>query len=348
MNPEWSSPELLQPISGERPCGEDLEDTQLLASFDAFRLYGRTTSVDAPEEEEGDERQALAEKREPPDWQQIKQQSLDALRQSKDLRLLAHLGTAALRTDGLSAFLETLKIASAWLEQYWQEAFPAIDGDGFVRRSALNNFADPMAVVDGIRRAPLVKSRQHGMFTLRDLDIAAGQLTPGKHDRPVDTAQITAAFASVPLDELTALHQGVTDGIQALKAIDARMRNDIGTEAAPTFDPLLAQLTKAERTLRTHLATRTEVAPGEGVGADGEAQAGAAGPGFSGAIRTREDALRALDAVAAYFRVHEPSSPVPLFCDRARRLVDKPFLDVLADIAPEAVPAARVASGVRD
>jgi type VI secretion system protein ImpA len=346
MNPEWSSTELLQPISAERPCGQDLEDTQLLASFDAFRLYGRTTPVDGTAEAE-DGRQALEVKSEPPDWREIKEKSLEALRESKDLRLLAHLGTAVLRTDGLPAFLETLKIASVWLDQYWQETYPAIDGDGIVRRSALNNFADTMAVIDGLRRVPLVASREHGAFTLRDLDISAGQLTPGKNDSRKDAAQISAAFASVPLEELTTLQQGVSDAINALKAIDTKMRAEIGTEAAPTFDPLLTQLAKADRTIRTQLAARPEMAA-EGAAVDGDGQAAAAGPGFSGAIRTRDEAMRALDAVAEYFRRNEPSSPVPLFCERARRLVDKPFLDVLADIAPEAVAAARVASGVRD
>ncbi len=53
-----------------------------------------------------------------------------------------------------------------------------------------------------------------------------------------------------------------------------------------------------------------------------------------GAIRSRQDAIRALDAVAEFFRRNEPSSPIPLFVDRAKRLVSKDFLEVLADIAP--------------
>ena len=66
-----------------------------------------------------------------------------------------------------------------------------------------------------------------------------------------------------------------------------------------------------------------------------------------GVIKSREDAIRALDAVAEFFRRNEPSSPVPLFCDRAKRLVSKDFLEVLADIAPEALAQARAAGGVR-
>jgi type VI secretion system protein ImpA len=51
--------------------------------------------------------------------------------------------------------------------------------------------------------------------------------------------------------------------------------------------------------------------------------------------------------VAEYFRQHEPSSPIPMFLERAKRLVAKDFLEVLADIAPEALAVARLAGGVR-
>ena len=67
-----------------------------------------------------------------------------------------------------------------------------------------------------------------------------------------------------------------------------------------------------------------------------------------GAIRSRQDAIRALDAAAEFFRRNEPSSPVPMFVERAKRLVAKDFLEVLADIAPEALPQARAAGGIRE
>jgi type VI secretion system protein ImpA len=55
-----------------------------------------------------------------------------------------------------------------------------------------------------------------------------------------------------------------------------------------------------------------------------------------------------LDAAAEFFRRNEPSSPIPLFLERAKRLVSKDFLEVLADVAPDALPQARSAGGLRD
>ena len=44
----------------------------------------------------------------------------------------------------------------------------------------------------------------------------------------------------------------------------------------------------------------------------------------------------------------EPSSPIPLLLERAKRLVSKDFLEVLADIAPDALATARTAAGLKD
>src|SRR3954451_24385700 len=199
MSARWESAPLLQPISADRPCGESLEDTELLASFDTFRLFGQSRPLDAPAEP--DEKR-IPKPVESPEWVDIRDRALDALARSKDLRLLAYLGTAVLRTDGLPAFSDTLQIASQWLEQYWSQTYPLVDEDAVLRRNALNCFADPMAIVDALRRVPLVRSRQHGTFSLRDVDIATNQLAANDGDTAADQAQIHRAFASMPVTDL--------------------------------------------------------------------------------------------------------------------------------------------------
>ena len=66
-----------------------------------------------------------------------------------------------------------------------------------------------------------------------------------------------------------------------------------------------------------------------------------------GIIQSRLEAIRAIDAVVLFFRTHEPSSPVPLLMERAKRLVAKDFMQVLAEIAPEGLPQAQLAAGIR-
>jgi type VI secretion system protein ImpA len=153
------------------------------------------------------------------------------------------------------------------------------------------------------------------------------------------------AFKEMAVDELTAADRGATDGIAALNAIDARMRSEGGPEVAPDFGPLLTHLAKLVKIYRDELSSRGETAGGV-AGADGQPAAAA---GFAGGvINSRQDAIRALDAVADYFRRNEPSSPIPLFVERAKRLVAKDFLEVLADIAPDALAVARSAGGLKE
>jgi len=344
MNARWDSGPLLQPISAEQPCGESLEDTGLLASFDAFRLFGQSRPLDTPPDE-GEKR--VPKPPESREWLEIRDKASEALAQSKDLRLLATLGVALLRTDGIPGFSETVQVASKWLELYWSQVYPAVDEDVIARRNALNCFADPMAVLDGVRRVPLVRSRQHGMFSLRDSDIATHQQPPPEGSAPIDENQVNAAFASAALQELNDLQASVTAAIDAIQKIDARMRDAAGSEAAPGFDPLTAQFKRISLVLRAQLAAHPE---GAATAQDGSApdENAAATPSISGVVKSRQDAIRALDAVAEFFKRTEPSSPIPMFLARAKRLVSKDFLEVLADIAPEAVPYARAAGGLRE
>jgi len=307
-----SSQALLEPISADAPCGESLEDTPLLASFDAFRVFGQRHGLDPP-----------------PPWADIKSRALEALAKSKDLRVLAFLGSATLRTDGFSAFADTLTVAAKWLEMYWNPVFPVVSEDAILRRNALNCFADPMGVVDG----------------LRDIDVAAGQIAPKEGEpRPTD-AQISSAFGEMPVEELVALHASSAAAVAALKSIDRQMREAAGSEATPEFDGLSSQLVRIERFLASQLALR----PGHEVASsEGEASTEGGGQLRGGVIGSRQEAIAALDAVADFFRRTEPSSPIPLFLARAKRLVSKDFLEVLADIAPDAVAQARVAGGLRD
>jgi type VI secretion system protein ImpA len=114
---------------------------------------------------------------------------------------------------------------------------------------------------------------------------------------------------------------------------------------APDFAPLTTQLAKLSRVCRDQLALRT----GDGTEAAAAGAAGGEGGAMAvGAIKSRQDAIRALEAVAEFFRRNEPSSPIPLIVDRAKRLVSKDFLEVLGDIAPDAVSTARAAGGLRD
>jgi type VI secretion system protein ImpA len=53
-------------------------------------------------------------------------------------------------------------------------------------------------------------------------------------------------------------------------------------------------------------------------------------------IGSRSQALELLRLVQLYFRHSEPSSPVPMLCERARALGERDFMGVLRDVLPKA------------
>jgi len=349
MGGPWNSAGLLEPISPEEPCGKNLDDSDALSLLDSYQIFGQS-SLDPEPPDKDKPASARKEARKgdrPPNWQEVQELAAGLLAKSKDLRVLAHLSAAVLRTEGVPSFFQTVTIASRWLESFWSQVFPLMEEDAIFRRNALNCLADRAAILDGIRRAPLVSSRQHGRFCLRDLEVVAGSAQPSGTDAPPTDAQVSAAFAEMPIEELRALRTGAAGAESALRGIDEKVRGESGIEAAPAFDPLIAQLKQLDAALLARVAAHPAA-----VAADAEGAAGAGDGGGGaiavGAIRSRQDAIRALDAAAEFFRRNEPSSPVPLLVDRAKRLVAKDFLEVLADVAPEALPSARAAGGIRD
>ena len=349
MSARWESEELLlQPIAADQPCGENLEDTALLASFDTFRLFGQAQAARRAGRRRM--RSGYRSRRNRPNGRRFATRRSGALQKSKDLRLLAHLGTALLRTDGLPAFAETLNVASQWLETHWSQIYPLVDEDAILRRNALNCFADPMAVVDGLRRCRWSAAGSTAPSACATSTSRRGQPAPAtatdKRTRPGQRRRLP----SMPLDELTQLHDE-RDQRRGLAAEDrrddARGRGGLGGDAE------LRPADGAARQNEPGAAGAARVASGSASRwrrcrrRSRRGDAGARALHVGGAIKSRQDAIRALDAVADFFRQTEPSSPIPLFLERAKRLVSKDFLEVLADIAPDAVAQARAAGGLK-
>jgi type VI secretion system protein ImpA len=321
----------------------NLEDSGDLALLDAFQIFGQD-SLEPPPKTEGEAPRRESRKSDrPPNWIELEEVVLQCLAKSKDLRVLAHLGACALRNQGFPAFVDVLGVASRWLEGHWAELYPVVDEDAVLRTNSLSSFADRAAIIDGLRRTPLYTGPL-GRFSLRDLERISAPVSADEGSGPADSG-IRAAFAAMPIEDLRTLHARAVEAGATLRAIDQRMQDSAGVEAAPTFGPILAQFSLLAASLKTRLAEHPNAVAG--VDEAGPA-AGTPGEVAVGAVRSRQDAIRALDAVAEFFRRSEPSSPVPLLVDRAKRLVSKNFLEVLADVAPGALSEAKSASGIRD
>ena len=87
------------------------------------------------------------------------------------------------------------------------------------------------------------------------------------------------------------------------------------------------------------LSSLSAVNPGDGNPGDGSQQPQAtdsAGNPAQYSVKSRSQAIALLDQVQRFFRAAEPSSPVPMLCERARALAERDFMGVLRDVLPKA------------
>jgi type VI secretion system protein ImpA len=332
---------LLSPISDADPCGADLE-------YDAAFTALERAAQSKPEQQIG----TTVVPAEDPDWKAVQKQAAELLARSKDLRVATQLAAALLRTSGWPGFAQGLAVLRGLAERYWQAVHPRLDADDndpTQRVNVLMSLASPEALA-AVRTTPLVASRAVGRFSLKDIEIAAGDApAPAQGDAP-STATLDAALADCDLAELQATDAALRACVDALAGLEAVVNEHVGAASAPSFGRLTALVRRAAGFISEGVARRSPVA-GTAAGANGHGPAGGvisrggSGSPLTGEISSREDVIRALDKICAYYARQEPSSPIPLFLERCKRLVTMSFVDIVKDLVPDAMTQVEVLRG---
>jgi type VI secretion system protein ImpA len=324
----------LQPVAGANPCGSDIE-------YDPAFLELERMVRGKPEQQIG----KTVVSAEEPDWEAVAKAAAALLLRTKDLRIAFHLTRALLHAEGFAGMRDGLAVLRGLVERYWYQLYPRLDpdegNDPTFRLNILMGLCDPAAVTDRFRTVPLVAGRSFGRFSLRDLAIASGELPATAGVDPPKTAAIDGAFAECPVADLQATEQAVRESLDHLVALETSTSARVGVAQAPSFSKLSGLIRQAQRILVARLDRRGVTAaplaigsPGDATIADAPAQAPAPVPGT---ITSREDVVRFLDRMCEYYERNEPSSPVPLLLRRCKRLVSANFLDIVRDVAPDAV-----------
>ena len=326
---------LLQPITDVAPCGENLE-------YDA--AFGELERIAKGKEEKRSGAEIIPA--EEPKWPDVAEAADGLLKRTHDLRVMAHLTHAALYVDGFAGLAAGLRVAHGWLQTFWDSVYPQLDkednNDPTLRINSLAALDSREGIVRSMARVPLVVSRAAGRYNLRDIRLSKGEVAPVAPEKKPDAALIDAAFADTDAAQLTAAAEAVREATTALDAIIALLRERVGA-GAPTMANLTKELRALQVLLNQQLEKKGVAVAGAGAGAAGQAQAPPPPPG---GIRNREDAIRILEDVSDYFRKNEPSSPVPLLLQRAKRLVSKDFMEILRDLTPKGVSEAEAIGGL--
>jgi type VI secretion system protein ImpA len=332
---------ILEPIAGDQPCGVDLE-------YDADFLAMVQAATPKPERQMG----ATVVPAEEPDWRAVKAAAVQLCGRSKDLRVLVLLCRALAHTDGLPGLALGLEALRGVVQTFWGGLFPRLDADDdndpTMRVNVLGALAEGTGLVRSARETPLVKARVAGAFGMREIDAAAGRAAMA--GTPPTAELVRAAFQEVEVAELETTLTAVRKAREELAGLDAALSGNLGG-SGPNLRPLAMVFDAMHKELETHLAARGSALAGTAAaGGDGAAHAGGGGGGSGGGnqppgIHTREDVALWLDRICDFYQRNEPSSPVPILLQRAKRLVNKSFLDVLKDLVPDGLNQAMLYRG---
>ena len=310
----------LQALGDETaPCGPDLEyDNDFLALTQA--AAGKPESQFGPAE--------------PPDWLSARETSEALLDRSRDLRLAIYWLRSGVHRLGYGALPIGLELLIGMIQGLWDHVHPMPDpddGDLFARVNALTVLREVEGLMGDLRSTKIVQDRAVGEFDGRALELAVGLATAvGEEESP--SRETLSSMMAAALERAPELGVAAQTAVQRVGELQSLLNDKLGASTAPDLKPLLL-LAKAVVSLLPQ-------AEGEaGSDEEGGAAEGAAAPGrgLSGAVRSRDEALRAIDMVCSYLERTEPSNPAPLFLRRARQLVNHNFLQLMKELAPTAL-----------
>jgi type VI secretion system protein ImpA len=318
---------LLQPITPDAPCGEDLSFSP---EFDAIQ--------EARREEDGslDQGEWVRDVKEA-DWPAVIEQSSAILeKRTKDIRVAAWLVEALGKVDGFSGLADGLTLMQRMAEQFWPQLHPLPDGDDYEDRTG--SLAWLLQRAEALMRSTPLCKAPAGAYSWADHESAQVLQTqmdrnPGEANSlaadHLNLTQFRAACRATPKPFYEALFadfgrlREVTKAFE--QAIDARLGVDGPSfasfrQAIEDVGMLVERLARDAGVLAARKDLVEPEASGDEPAADATGSVAALGP-----IRTRTQALRQLRLVAEFFRQTEPHSPVAYLADKAAAWGEMPL-----------------------
>lgn len=329
-----TSAALRQAISSSAgPCGEDLSFS---AEFEAIEEARR---FDDPSLSTGVWEKDIKEA----DWPQVVRLCETVLSQrSKDLRVVGWLIEAQGKLHGLAGLAEGYELAGALCTDFWSDLHPQPDGDDMDERLGALNWW--LQQTPRLLRNTLLTDSSKGRYTLADQESAwltAKQIenNPGQADEIAASAHVRvedyeAARSATPAAFFAAGLRDADRLLEAMQNLEQILDTHLG-EQAPSFSASLDVLKSIRGIHRRYAGVdQASTASAEGAAASPTALTSIAGaaampaltpppptanPAFNGPIQSREQALRQLEEIAAFFRRTEPHSPVAYLAEKAAR-----------------------------
>lgn len=327
---------LLQEIDPGAPCGKNL-------AHDPAFLALETQARGKPETHYGKNPIPAV----PPDWKLVRSNACELLQRSRDLRLAAYLLQAELVLRGIAGLADGLELIEGLLDQRWDSVFPELDAgedlDPTERINSLAILTDPLSLLRQLRDATLVVLSGLGPLTIRTIEVANGETAPPPGQEKIAMSSIEAAMRDLESEQLAGAVDALARSLKAAMNIEQTLMRRVGSKHALDLDQLNRLLRKAHDFLsRQQQAAAAAEAAATASATDDSDTAVAMTPvvaraSGNGTIASRDDVVRVLDNVIQYYGRHEPSSPIPILLERAKRLVPMNFFELMENLAPDGI-----------
>ncbi len=330
---------LLAPVSADAPTGENLEYSGIA---ELERLA--TGKQGAPDP---NTREVVIEE---PEWRKVREAAIELFARTKDLRAAVILCRSLLALGGLPGLGEGLQLLLRVTDTYWDTVYPPLDAeennDPVERLNALANLDDANGIIRSLRSTRFLESREAGNFTLRDLDLALGRIAPPEGTQAPGKNLLVVAWRTGDEQANAQRRAGVESSLQSCNELIKLFRDRAND--SPNIDVLRQSLKRLKDFYDEAADDGEAVTDDASASADGAASPVATGGGAKagGALASREDAVRSLTQIANFIRKTEPSSPAPMFIDRAVKLLQADFATIVRDLMPDSKERIEMLGGI--
>ena len=330
--------QLLEPISAESPCGQDL---RYETEYDQLRELRREDDTSLPTGVwQSSIKRALW-----PDLERLATTLL--LERSKDLMISAWLGEAWLHLAGLDGLPGSLALVAGLCERYPEHLHPlAEDGDQSWRVIPLEWLARRYSEVL-LTRVPLLDGRDPAFagFSLDDWQRLQRQQVQGNDSKNAKASaeaarneqkKLSELIRSIPLSFWLHRQGSLMLSLQHLQRLEAWSDAYLGN-LAPGYkslqDVMQAMLALVEEFIAMH-PQQPAVVPAQTSPVAGApmSQPTAAPAQVFLEPANREEAYRQLLVIAGYLARTEPHSPVPYLIRRGVEWGNKPLSELLGEL----------------
>jgi type VI secretion system protein ImpA len=349
--------QLLTPIPGENPAGRplraDFSPTSLYQAIKGARSAARAGERNTAWSDEPDAQ--IAEHR--ANWKRLFELAPKAIaEESKDFEIAAWLSEALVREYGYAGLRDGFRLMRQLAETFWDNLYPLPDEEGLATRTAplagLNGEESDGVILAPIAGVPVTAAGSCRPLTLADHRRAVDleRLSdPDKRAQRIEQGAVTLqTFEKAVLETPPEFYRSLLEDLQACSLEFEKLcavmeercgKDEHGHSLAPPSSAIREALEASCSQVR---GIARHVFPAE----DGAALVAEEGGmttvsphgqsfGLASAVRTREDAFRALLQVADYFKRTEPHSPVAYSLEQAVRWGRMPLPELLTELIPE-------------